>query len=341
MLRLVQLQHPTQGRRAAVVDEPHLRIVSQYGTVYQLAQAAIEAGRRLVEVVRANLSPQTLDYDAVYARQSPWQLLPPWDHPEEPARCLVSGTGLTHMASAQNRQAMHAPSAPAAATRADEPLTDSMKMFRIGLERGRPTAGEIGAAPEWFYKGYGTILRAHGQPLDVPNYAEDGGDEAEIAGAYLIGAGGKPYRVGLMQGNEFSDHVMESQNYLYLAPSKLRSCAVGPELIIEAGFSQVPGQVRIERGADVLWEAPLASGEQAMCHSLANLEHHHFKYESHRRPGDVHVHFFGADRFSFRDKIRLQEGDTIVVAFEGFGRPLRNPVRSDRSPPGLVSVQTL
>ena len=165
-----------------------------------------------------------------------------------------------------------------------------------------------------------------------PTHADDGGDEAEIAGAYLIGPDGTPYRVGLVQGNEFSDHVMESQNYLYLAPSKLRTCALGPELVVGADFADVPGTIRIERGDDVVWEATLASGEEAMSHSLANLEHHHFKYEAHRRPGDVHVHFFGADHFSFRDRVRLEDGDVMVVAFEGFGRPLRNPVRIDRSP---------
>ena len=64
-----------------------------------------------------------------------------------------------------------------------------------------------------------------------------------------------------------------------------------------------------------------------MCHSLQNIEHHHFKYEAHRRPGDVHVHFFGTDCLSFSDGIRLQEGDVMQVACKGFGRPLRNSVR--------------
>ena len=62
-----------------------------------------------------------------------------------------------------------------------------MKMFRWGVEGGRPAPGKIGIAPEWFYKGNGTILRAHGEPLVVPAYAEDGGEEAEIAGVYIIG----------------------------------------------------------------------------------------------------------------------------------------------------------
>ncbi len=282
-----------------------------------------------------------LRYDAVYELRSAWRLLPPFDHPEEPGRCLVTGTGLTHKASADNRQAMHTTDVPGATAAPAEALTDSMKMYRIGLEGGRPAAGEIGAAPEWFYKGCGLIVRAHGQPLEVPNYADDGGDEAEIAGAYLIGPDGTPYRVGLVQGNEFSDHMMEAKSYLYLAPSKLRTCALGPELVVGADFADVPGKVRVERGSGVVWEAALASGERAMSHSLVNLEHHHFKYPAHRRPGDVHVHFFGADHFSFRDRVRLEDGDVMVVAFQNFGRPLRNPVRIDRARPAAVVVRVL
>ena len=62
-----------------------------------------------------------------------------------------------------------------------------------------------------------------------------------------------------------------------------------------------------------------------MCHSLANMEHHHFKFEAHRRPGDIHVHFFGADAFSFGEGVQLADGDWMQVRFDGFGKPLRNP----------------
>jgi len=326
-----------------VVEEPHLRPLARWRSVYDLAQEAITAGLGIVEVVAADTFLASLDYDAVYEGRSPWRLLPPIDHPEEPGRCMVSGTGLTHKASAENRQSMHVSSRVGSAhqTEPAEPLTDSMKMYRIGLEGGRPAEGQIGAAPEWFYKGCGAILKTHGESLVVPSFADDGGDEAEIAGAYLIGPGGIPYRIGLVQGNEFSDHVTESRNYLYLAPSKLRQCAIGPELVVGADFTEVPGQIRIQRGDDVMWQAPITSGDKAMSHSLANLEHHHFKFDAHRRAGDVHVHFFGADHFSFRDRVRLEDGDVMAVSFQNFGRPLRNPLQIDRAPPALVAARAL
>src|SRR5258708_13398098 len=114
---------------------------------------------------------------------------------------------------------------------ANEDLTDSMKMFRWGVEGGRPHEGAIGVPPEWFHKGTGCALRAHGEPLDIPGYAEDGGEEAEIAGVYLVAADARPYRIGFAVGNEFSDHQFEKKHYLNLACPKLPPSPLGPYLV--------------------------------------------------------------------------------------------------------------
>lgn len=305
-----------------------LEVVS-FASVYELAIESIESGAGIARLIDAG---QRIAYDAVYEGRSEWKLLPAFDHPGEPARCLVSGTGLTHRKSAENRQAMHAETAV---------VTDSMRMYQWGVEGGTPPPGQIGTAPEWFYKGTGCILRAHNEPLDVPPYAEDGGEEPELAGAYIITRDGRPVRIGILQGNEFSDHKTERRNYLYLAPSKLRTCSIGPEIVLDADFSAATGSVSIERGGATIWQKSLASGEANMCHSLANIEHHHFKFDEHRRPGDAHVHFFGADAFSFGEGVELQHGDVMQVAFEGFGRPLRNPLRVDQTRQEVVQVQSL
>jgi hypothetical protein len=329
--RLVQIKKGTV-RRVALVQEPHLRLLDGCGSIYELANFAIAINVALSSAAGQRATGQLLDYDDVYQGNSLWQLLPPIDQPEEPARCLVSGTGLTHVGSARNRQAMHA---------SHEAESDSMRMFRWGVEGGRPAPGTIGIPPEWFYKGTGTMLRAHGQPLDVPVYAEDGGEESEIAGIYVIAPDGTPHRVGMAGGNEFSDHRFEKKNYLNLAGSKLRTCSLGPELVISPSFESVAVEVKVERAGGVLWSKSFRTGEAAMCHSLENLEHHHFKFEAHRRPGDVHVHFFGTDCLSFSDGIRLEDGDVMQVEFEGFGRPLRNPVRVAGGAPSLVKVASL
>ena len=83
-------------------------------------------------------------------------------------------------------------------------------------------SGQRGVAPEWFYKGNGTILRGPREPLEIPEFALDGGEEPEIVGCYVINKLGVPTRLGFSLGNEWSDHATEKINYLYLAR---RSCA--------------------------------------------------------------------------------------------------------------------
>ena len=332
MMRLVQIQNGTT-RRVALVEEPRLRLIAGVKSIYDLAVTADSKGVPLSKLIRESATGEELDYDAVYNGKGSWKLLSPIDHPEEPARCLVSGTGLTHLGSAKNRQAMHSAS--------EAEMNDSMKIFKWGVEDGKPGPGKIGIAPEWFYKGNGSVLRAPGEPLEVPPYAEDGGEEAEVAGVYFIGADGAPQRIGMAMGNEFSDHKFEKRNYLNLAGSKLRTCALGPELVIDPEFQSVPGTVAIERTGKILWSHEILTGEREMCHSVANIEHHHFKFEGHRRPGDVHVHYFGACSLSFGAGILLEHGDVMDVSFAGFGRSLRNPLRVVPGGDTLITVKLL
>jgi hypothetical protein len=331
-MQLVQLKAGAV-RRVAVVEEPKLRLLRDFDSIYALSQAAIANDGKLTNVASGHLTDESLDYDQVYEGRAQWKLLPPIDHPQEIARCLVSGTGLTHLGSARDRASMHMAK--------EQELTDSMKMFRWGVEGGRPGDGEIGIAPEWFHKGYGSIVHAHGEPLLIPAYAEDGGEEAEIAVVYVIGPDGRPYRVGMAQGNEFSDHRFEKKNYLNLAGSKLRTCSIGPELVIDPDFRSVPGTVTITRNGQEFWSQPISSGEEEMSHSLRNLEHHHFKFELHRRPGDVHIHFLGAHSLSFGQGIELKDGDVMEIHFSGLGRPLRNRVQVIRKKDSPVEVVPL
>jgi hypothetical protein len=321
-MRLIQIRHVHGGRRIGVVNEGAIELLRGGDSIYAFAQLALDGRASLRTVIESSVTQESLDYDAIYSGASDWRILAAMDHPTEAARCLVSGTGLTHMASAKNRDAMHTAQVNQTAT-----LTDSMRMYQLGVEGGRPAAGEIGAAPEWFYKGSGMVLRAHGEPLDIPPHAEDGGEEPEIAGVYIVDSNGAPRRIGMAQGNEFSDHKFEKHNYLNLASSKLMTCAIGPELVVDPNFGSIAGEVSIERDGAAIWHKQIRSGDSAMSHSLENLEHHHFKHAGHRRPGDVHVHFFGADAFSFGEGITLQDGDVMQVRFDGFGRALRNPLR--------------
>jgi len=128
---------------------------------------------------------------------------------------------------------------------------------------------------------------------------------------------------------------------LNLAGSKLRTCGLGPELAVDVSFDSITGSAFIERAGQKIWSKEILTGNANMCHSLANIEHHHFKYDAHRRPGDVHIHFFGTDCLSFSDGIRMQDGDMMQVSIEGFGRPLRNPLRMAGTGSELISVRAL
>jgi hypothetical protein len=297
-------------------------VLREVDSLFALAEKALSEGRRLSELATWLMTDEALSYDAIYDGKSDWKLLPPIDCPGNPQRVHISGTGLTHLGSARDRQAMHV----AATAQEQAQTTDSMRMFEWGRQQGRPAPGEIGIAPEWFYKGDGSILRAPFGPLPIPGFAEDGGEEAEIAAIYMVANDGTPWRIGLAAGNEFSDHVFERRNYLNLAGSKLRTCSIGPELVIDAYFDNVPGTVRISRNGESIWEKQIRTGELNMCHSLANLEHHHFKFAAHRQPGMMHIHFLGADCLSFGEGIRLKPGDVTEIQFAKFGRPLRNTV---------------
>ena len=332
-MRLVQINHPGFGRRVALVREPSLVLLDQVSSVYALAKAAIHSGMDIKTTVEKYLSNSILNYDTIYDGKDEWTLMPSFDCPENVFSCLVSGTGLTHKNSALNRQMMHQAN--------QENLTDSMKMYQWGVEGGQAAHGMIGVQPEWFYKGTGAILKAHNENLVVPAYACDGGEEPEVAGVYLIDSNCQPVRIGFTTGNEFSDHIMERKNYLYLAPSKLRNCAIGPELVIDMEFTDIEGIVKVNRDKNELWSAAIHTGEENMAHSLANLEYHHFKYSDHRQPLQAHVHFFGADAFSFGSGIKLETGDEMQVHWHGMGRPLVNTIHIETGKEEFVNVTTI
>jgi hypothetical protein len=314
MLRLVQFRTKDGARAvAALGNDTHGQVVQGVTSSYELAQKAIAAKASLEATVGKLGLGDTIDVRAALAEG---RVLAPLDH-ADPAHCIVTGTGLTHLGSAEGRNAMHS-------KLEGGELTDSMKMFKHGLEKGKPAPGEEGFQPEWFYKGDGASIVAPEAAFASPAFAQDGGEEPEIVGLYLIGPDGAPYRLGYALGNEFSDHVTEKFNYLWLAHSKLRQCSFGPELRTGALPDAVTGRSKVRRGNEILFDKPFLSGEANMSHTIANLEAHHFKYYGFRRPGDVHVHFFGTATLSFSAGVQTQDGDVFEIEADAFLFPLRN-----------------
>ncbi|TVP52715.1 MAG: hypothetical protein EA345_00455 [Halomonas sp.] len=205
-IHVVQVRTESDLIVAAKVEGNSLRLLSS--SLFELALLAANEGRRLSEVVDTSITGETLDYDLTIEAG---QLLAPITHPD-PAHLLLTGTGLTHLGSAAPRDKMHGKADNESVDKAA--ITDTQRMFDWGVEGGKPTDGSVGVQPEWFYKGSGHTLRAPYQDIEMPAFALDGGEEAELAGVYIVNDQGKVFRIGYALSNEFSDHVTEKQNYL-------------------------------------------------------------------------------------------------------------------------------
>ena len=328
-MRLVQFRTSDGGRAvAALGNDTNGQLVQGVTTTYELAQRAI-AKKCSLEAMTGKLGlGETVDIRRALAEG---RVLAPLDHPDS-AHLIVTGTGLTHLGSAEGRDSMHKDLSD------HGKLSDSMKMFKLGLEAGKPAAGQEGAQPEWFYKGDGASVVAPESAFASPAFAQDGGEEPEIVGLYLIGPDGTPHRLGFALGNEFSDHITEKFNYLWLAHSKLRQCSFGPELRTGALPGAITGRSKVRRGNEIIFDKPFLSGEDNMSHTIANLEAHHFKYSGFRRPGDVHVHFFGTATLSFSAGVKTQTGDVFEIEADAFLFPLRNALDSAPATPFLVAA---
>src|SRR5581483_11517664 len=304
-MRLVQFRE-RDGRRglAVLAEDGSGRLVEGAATAYELATRAVAENLSLEALVARLGLGGPVDIRQGLAEK---RVLAPLDHPD-PAHLVVTGTGLTHLGSAEGRDAMHKKLSGGAG---EAPLTDSMRMFKLGLEGGKPAPGQQGVQPEWFYKGDGDSVVAPEAAFRSPAFA---------------------------LGNEFSDHVTEKFNYLWLAHSKLRQCSFGPELRTGPLPAAVTGSSRVRRGNDLVFDKPFLSGEDNMSHTIANLEAHHFKYEGFRRPGDVHVHFFGTATLSFSAGVKTQEGDVFEIEADAFVFPLRNGLTTAPDMPFLVAA---
>lgn len=332
-MNVIQFENAQNQRAVGVVEHNKVKCLKDVTSVRELALLAIENKNSLEQQInQLGFVDECYDY-AILLRDL--KVLAPLDHPDA-AHCFISGTGLTHLGSASARDKMHQQN-----LNDDASITDTMRMFQWGIEQGKPAEGLVGAQPEWFYKGDGSIVVRPGTDLPLPPFAEDGGEEPEIAGLYVIGPDLKPYRIGFALGNEYSDHIMERRNYLYLAHSKLRFCSYGPELRTGELPKHLVGTSRLRRDGQIIWEKEFLSGEDNMCHSLSNLEYHHFKYQQFLKPGDVHIHYFGTATLSFADGVQAQVGDEFEIEMKEFGHPLKNKLGHTQAELPIGSVITL
>ena len=335
-MKLIQLSNVDNSRIVGLVLENKVfnitKANNEFETTFKLINYSITNNQNLDELLNKLLdkaNPIDFSYDEILNSNNKNELpkiLVPIDHPD-PYRLFISGTGLTHTGSVKSRDMMHNDNEE------KKDQTDSAKMFQMGIEGGKPEEGKIGVAPEWFYKGNGTNLKGPNDLLEIPNFSLDGGEEPEVVGCYFIDPEGNPVRLGFTLGNEFSDHETEQINYLYLAHSKMRNCSIGPELDTSLEFKDISINCDIERdGGKIYKSGPIKSGEEYMSHSLSNMEYHHFKYDIHRLPGDLHLHYFGTSQLSYSTRDwKFKSGDKIIISSEEFDGSLKNEVKKVNS----------
>ncbi len=121
------------------------RSIKNAVSVYALAMEAADGGKSLAAVIEAHGYGDGVDLEKAYAEG---RFLPPITHPDA-AHLHLTGTGLTHLGSAATRDSMHKKTTEAA----EETLTDSMKMFKMGLENGKPKALRKGRAARMVLQG--------------------------------------------------------------------------------------------------------------------------------------------------------------------------------------------
>jgi hypothetical protein len=250
--RLVQLTHPDEGPRAALVHNHELHLLATYRSLYSFAQAALDTGWKLRDLLSTDLSGIVLDYDVVYRLETPWRFRPCFDHPQEPGRCVVS------------------------------------------------SAGQSSSTSSWRYIASGASLRGHGDTLPAAG-------SPDIAAAYLIARDGLPRRIGVAQGH------------------RGRLSSLGPELILDPALPRLTGVV--SAGPAFPSNTRELSAEVPLLLALASIEPDHFESADFRRPGDVHIHFFGERLFDSVGPVEAAEGDPVAVGFDGLGRALVNTVR--------------
>jgi hypothetical protein len=321
-MKLIQFLSKDNKRAVGIVKGGKIFALHTVQTVYDLFFYAEEKAWSIEKAAEQLDSGNEENYDVIIDQK---RLLVPLDHPD-PYHCWVTGTGLTHIGGAASRNAMHEKTGK----ETEDDLTDSMKMFRFGLENGKFINHKPASQPEWFYKGNGLIVTNPGGELVSPEYAMDGGEEPEIAGLYIINKQGVQKRIGFALANEFSDHKMEQINYLYLAHSKLRTCSYGPEILLGNLPDHIEGQSKVIRNNHTVWQKNFLTGETNMTHNIANLEHHHFKYDLFRQPGDVHVHFLGTAVLSYSDGFETKNGDIFEISADCFELPLRNQLTTQK-----------
>jgi len=120
-------------------DDGHVRTIRGATTTYDLATEAIRKKQSIERIIEDRISNEK---DTMTEIISEKRIHVPFHHPD-PYHQIITGTGLSHLGSASARNSMHAK-----LSQDESSMTDSMKMFKWGLDGGKPNATDIGTQAE-------------------------------------------------------------------------------------------------------------------------------------------------------------------------------------------------
>ncbi|SFL18178.1 fumarylacetoacetate (FAA) hydrolase [Streptomyces pini] len=191
-----------------------------------------------------------------------------------------------------------------------------------------PEPDEEFTPPNYYIKGFGSWLRMPDEPLTTPADPVWLLEEPEVALVYVNDDRGVPHYAGYTFGNDLNDIGLHLKNPWAWTPyAKLCETSLTPWLFLGPPPRTATGRVVIERDGRPAWEGPFSCGTDSLFHRVEDMTGHLFSYPALRRPGLVNYLLLGADKATYHDGFRIEDGDRMVIDVTSHGVVLANPVQ--------------
>ncbi|MGE7435578.1 fumarylacetoacetate (FAA) hydrolase [Kitasatospora sp. NPDC001175] len=191
-----------------------------------------------------------------------------------------------------------------------------------------PAPDEEFTPPNYYLKGFGSWLRMPDEPLVTPAAPVWLLEEPEVALVYVNDEDGNPHYAGYTFGNDLNDIGLHLRNKWAWTPyAKLCETSLTPWLFLDEPPRTVTGRVTVQRDGAAAWSGDFSCGADSLYHRVPDMAEHLFSYPLLRRPGLVNYLLLGADKASYHDGFRIEDGDRLVIDVTSHGVVLANPVR--------------
>ncbi|MEU6667444.1 fumarylacetoacetate (FAA) hydrolase [Streptomyces sp. NPDC046727] len=191
-----------------------------------------------------------------------------------------------------------------------------------------PEPDEEFTAPNYYIKGFGSWLRLPDEPLTTQPDPVWLLEEPEVVLVYANDDRGVPHYAGYTFGNDLNDIGLHLKNPWAWTPyAKLCETSIAPWLFLDAPPEKVTGTVTVERDGGTAWQGGFSCGADSLFHRIPDMAEYLFSHPLLRQPGLVNYLFLGADKATYHDGFRIENGDRMVLDVSSHGVVLANQVR--------------